>query len=332
MKNASPNTNPACPFLGLEDDADSSQAFPSNINYCHRCKPVAPVKLNHQAEFCLNTKHRTCSVFLREETGRLPGHIRAQHSRARKTRWNSKGNIIAIIIALIVIIALALFLLQTRTASTQLPAEPFHTASRMPANLPTETPTPSLAITLTLPPPIATGTPTLHIPFFGSFTVTSSPSITPSVVPTEYISRHQLDVPIGTDRKFIIHRLARGESLDPHVQAYNTSVEAVMALNYDLFLANPVKKDVLIVFPFNFSDVSGLHTLKIYQMPEFTHNINPQGPGARYYRGINYEDLILYLSAHIDLNDFKYYNGITEPGDRPLVGDYFLIPQPRLVP
>lgn len=309
MSNASPANN-VCPFLGLEDDADSAQAFPSNINYCYRSSPIAPVKLDHQAEFCLAGKHRECPVFLREETGRLPGHIRAHRSRAPKNRRISRINIFTIVIALIVIIVLEWqFLSQTKTAI------PTYTASSLPVKTLTSLPT----ITMTPLPAPATviNTPTLHIPFFGSVTVTSSLTLTPSVTATEFVSKHQLDVPIGTDRKFIIHRLAEGERLDPHVMQYNTSIEAVKAINYYLYLVNPVQRDVLIIFPLNFTDVSGMHVLVIYQVREDE-------------RGINIE--YLAQKFKVDLTDLKYYNGITIAGDRPLVGDLFLIPQPRLVP
>lgn len=245
----------------------------------------------------------------------------------KKRRRNSPGNIIATLVTLTVLLMLAWQFLPPATL------QPLKSPTAVYTKVvpPTETPKLPNTFTFTPRPPTATGTPTLHIPFFGSITVTSSPTLTPSITPTKFVSKHQLDVPIGTDRKFIIHRLEEGESLDPHVLEYNTSIEAVLAINYYLYLTNPVKRDVLIVFPLNFADVSGLHVLTIYQMPESIHGVNPNLKVLN-FRGINYEDLVLYLRNHINLEDFKYYNGITEPGDRPLVGDYFLIPQKRLVP
>ncbi|MDD2921894.1 MAG: hypothetical protein PHQ36_06360 [Anaerolineales bacterium] len=301
-----------CPFLGLEDDADSSLAFPSDSNYCHRSAPISPVKTNYQREFCLSGKHRQCLVFSRRQIGPLPDHIRAKKNRAGETRKISQRNIIAVLIALIVI-----FMLEWQSLTQTKSQPPETTATPTLYALPTKTPTQTLAPTLPPPTLAATSTPTLHIPFFGSVTVTSSPTATPSLTPTVFISRHQIDVPIGTDKKFIIHRLAYKENLDPYVEKYNTSIEAVVAINYYLYLTNPVKRDVLIVFPIGFADVSGLPTLAIYQITEKE-------------RGINYEDLAWRL--RIETSDLKYYNGVTDPNDRPLVGDYFLIPQKRLVP
>ncbi len=325
MNNAVP-VNPICPFLGLESDADSSQAFASNLNYCHHTNPIGAVTIGHQTEFCLSRKHRECPVFLRKEAGSLPRHLRTA-SRTKKTRRISPGSIIASIITLILIFMLGWqFFAQTKSSPVKTESPAYNAPS-----LSTETFTPIPSITTATPlPPTAISTPTLHIPFFGSVTVTSSLTLTPSVTATQFVSRHQLDVEIGTDRKFIIHRLAKGESLDPHVLQYNTSIEAVKAINYDLYLTNPVRRDTLIVFPLNFTNVSGLHVLDVYQVLEVRYNVNSE-LGIN-FRGINYEDLVLYLRDHIDLGDFKYYNGITEPGDRPLIGDYFLIPQKRRVP
>ncbi len=131
------------------------------------------------------------------------------------------------------------------------------------------------------------------------------------------MSKHRLDTPIGTDRKFIIHRLAKYESLDPYLEKYNTSMQAVSALNYYLYLVNPARRDILIVFPINFTDVSGMSVLVIYQLKESE-------------RGVNFE----YLAGrfHVDLEALKYYNGVTDAGERPLVGDYYLLPLKRLIP
>lgn len=324
--NITHHANHTCPFLGLENDADSSQAFPSIINFCYRSTPAAPVKLNHQTQFCLSRTHPKCLVFLRQQAAPLPSEIRAHYGSQKKIRRRvSQRNIIAVIIALAVIVLFEWqFFTQINPPSLKVTAQ-----TRTATIQPSETLTPFPTHTATLPPIAITNTPTLHIPFFGSVTVTNSPTTMPSSTPTKFISNHQLDVEIGTDQKFIIHRLAEGENLDAHVLTYNTSIKAVIDLNYYLYLTNPVHRDVLIIFPLNFTDVSGLHILNVYQMPEI--EIKPVNPELGInLRGINYEDLAHHL--RVNLNDFKYYNGITDPSDRPLVGNYYLIPEKRLTP
>lgn len=317
MKHINPVSH-LCPFLGLQDDADSLVAFPSNLNYCHHGQPISSIRFNHQEEFCLGKKHLECPVFLQEQAAPQSGAIGAYRAQTKVSQKKLGKSLVVLFVILTIFGVLGwTFTGKTppaiqATASHQivLPASNTPTYIYMPAVDDYSTATPSL-------PPTLTGTPTLHVPFFGSVTVTSSVTMTPSTTPTTFVSRHQADIPVGMDRKFVIHRLAKGESLDPHVKTYNTSVEAVKALNYYLYLTNPVRRDVLIVFPINFEDVSGMHVLIIYQVKELE-------------RGINIEDLAKHF--HVNLKDFKYYNGITEAGDRPLVGDYFLIPHERLVP
>ncbi len=186
---------------------------------------------------------------------------------------------------------------------------PAATFTRAATAQPTSTPTVS---------PSASATPTLHLPFFGSPAPTE-PTPTRITIPTITPLRlsRQLGVPIGAEKQFIIQRVELGESLEPYAEQFNTTLEAIISLNYYLYLKSPVTRDVLIIFPLNFSDVSGMHVLEIYQIQEKD-------------RGINYETLAALLKT--DLNDFKYYNGILTPDERPLVGQYYLIPRERLIP
>jgi hypothetical protein len=301
-----------CPFLGLREDASSSLAFPSDSNYCHRCQPKAAVIHSHQEEFCLNGKYHECPVFSREEIAPLPHDLRAHHEKKNA----GKNPQIKIIIAAWSVVAIILILgWQVISKLGTAPAIQTPTVFQPATSDATDTPQPTIT---PLPfTPTKTPTPTLHLPFFGSITVTFTPSTTPSMTPTRYIRKHGMDVPIGTDRKFIIHRLELGDRLEPYAEKYNTSIEAIQALNYFLHLKNPIYRDALVIFPIGFTDVTKLHILTIYQIPESE-------------RGENYEYLVPKFK--FDMDDFKYYNGINEPGERPLVGDYYLIPQRKITP
>ena len=52
-----------CPFLGLNDDNTSHMAFTSPENHCYHCKPIAPIKLEHQNDYCLDPNFLTCPIF-----------------------------------------------------------------------------------------------------------------------------------------------------------------------------------------------------------------------------------------------------------------------------
>jgi hypothetical protein len=315
MNNAGP-TSHFCPYIGLSDDADSSVAFPSNSNYCHRGQPAAGVRFNHQQEFCLGKKYIECPVFLREAAGPLPEHIRAHRAHVKTPQGNLRRNLLITVGALTAIAILGWAFINQYSPPAQ--GEPTSRQVIPPAsNTPTFINLLAPAMTLSPVPPAITSTPTLHIPLFASVTATIQPTATPSITPIPFVSKHRLDVPIGTDRKFIIRRLAAGESLDTYIQQYSTSFKAVKALNYYLLLTSSVKRDVLVVFPIGFTNVSGMHVLNIYQIKESE-------------RGVNFEYVAHKLK--VDINDFKYYNGITEAGDRPLVGDYYLVPLKRIIP
>jgi hypothetical protein len=316
MTNHANSAKRVCPFLGLQDDPDSSVAFPSNLNYCHRSQPPGSARFNHQEEFCLTTAHSACPAFLRKAKIPLPQHIRAHHSRAKK---NSAKKILSGLILLTVCVALGWgFMKRKPSAAPQTSAPTLRQVTPSASNTPvfsylldeeaSATPT---------RPPTITGTPTLHVPLFGSVTPTQPPTLTPSITPIPFVSAHQLDVPLGTERKFIIRRLAYNERLDRYVQQYSTSFKAVQAINYYLYLTDVMKRDGLVIFPIGFTDVSGMNVLSVYQIQENE-------------RGVNYE--YIAQKFKIDLDAFKYYNGITSAGDRPIVGAYYLIPLRRLIP
>ena len=169
------------------------------------------------------------------------------------------------------------------------------------------------------PSPVSTitGTPTLHIPLFASVTTTLSPTVTPSITPIPFTSKHRLNVPIGTDRKFIIRRVSFNENFDTYIQQYSTSFKAIQAVNYYLRINSGIARgDMLVIYPIGFTNVSGMHVLVVYQIQELE-------------RGENYE--YIARKFKIDIADLKYYNGITDTGDRPLVGDYYLIPR-QIIP
>ena len=56
-----------CPYVGLQDDAQSLAAFASTMNYCYRLKEPKAIKLEYQQQFCLSPAHQRCLVFQRGE-------------------------------------------------------------------------------------------------------------------------------------------------------------------------------------------------------------------------------------------------------------------------
>jgi LysM repeat protein len=321
MNDAS-NANRHCTSLGLSDDADTSLAYPSNWNCCYRSLPVTSPRFNHQEEFCLSGKYLECPVFLSQQIAPLPAHIRSHHNPSNiSTSKNISRRSITIALT-VTIVALALgwgILSQGSLPLAVEQATRTTSASLVPVATTTPIPTMIFSLIQTIP-----STATLPVPS-GSVTITKTPTLadtpTPAITlthtatPTSILFKRHLDIPIGTDYKFVIHKASGGESLEQFADQYNTSVEAIMAINYPM--TNPLWSGVLLVIPVGFTDVTGMPIFVVYEVKEEE-------------RGISVESLAKKL--RVDPHDLKYYNGMTAAGDRPLVGDLFLVPRPRPVP
>jgi len=178
---------------------------------------------------------------------------------------------------------------------------PVATAASLPAMPASVVPTPTSAVTLPVPS--------------GSAAIDGTSTFAHTATPTSSLIKRRLDMPIGTDYKFVIHRVSEGENLEQYAAQYNTSVEAILLINYNL--RNPAWTDVLVVIPVGFTNVANLPIFVVYQVKEEE-------------RGISVEALAKKL--RVDPLDLKYYNGMTEAWDRPLVGDLFLVPRPKPEP
>ena len=65
-----------CPYLGLQDDSQTSLLFPSTFNVCHHAQPLGSPNLEYQRAFCLKGRqHTSCPVFTSSELASLPPEI-----------------------------------------------------------------------------------------------------------------------------------------------------------------------------------------------------------------------------------------------------------------
>ncbi|MBX3048650.1 MAG: hypothetical protein KIT46_03535 [Anaerolineales bacterium] len=66
-----------CPFLGMEDDSETSFLFPSPGNFCHRPKPAKSVSTGYQGAVCFDNKaFLHCPVYQKNWNGKLPEGFR----------------------------------------------------------------------------------------------------------------------------------------------------------------------------------------------------------------------------------------------------------------
>ena len=117
----------------------------------------------------------------------------------------------------------------------------------------------------TISPPAPSGTFTRN----PSHTPTSSRTPTASRTPTVFATLppgtcgHALDAQFGTDVKFVIHRAISGDNLEKYVLDYQTSLEAIQAVNFSLHV--PLLADWVIVIPVGTTDMRGIPPFEPYQ-------------------------------------------------------------------
>lgn len=332
MENASQKDR-TCPALGLIDDDGTSLGFPSAWNCCYRSRPVSSPNLKHQEEFCLCEKYAECPIFLRGEQAPLPDELRAPRRRRRSF---VRKYLPALTTVLILSAGAAGFLalrggiigLPARPQATETPVvlvAPTATQTPLPATLtpypsltmpvlPTDTPVPGTPTASLVPTstPVPSVTPRPSATLRPSATPRPTATFTATATATALLSPHRLEFPIGSDHKFIIHKLLKGENLALLETSYSTSVAAIEAVNYQL--TNPIWVGALIVIPDGFKDVSGMPAFSPFQVTD---------------TAITPDLLAKIFSANLD--DLKRYNGIVN-GEILHAGDWILIPHATPAP
>ena len=118
---------------------------------------------------------------------------------------------------------------------------------------------PSLTHTASLPQALLT---TTSVPL-KSWTPTHAISLTkPGFTAIVKKCGYTLDTPFGADIKFSLHQVARGETLDKLTAQYQTTVDAIRAVNYSL--PPSIWEDSIIVIPIGVSDATGVPSFEPY--------------------------------------------------------------------
>jgi LysM repeat protein len=270
-----------CPHLGLKDDPDTAFAYASPANHCFQPASPTAIKLDHQRRFCLSGRHPACEVF-RSEPGQSPKDLKTVTRRSRREPIKIRSLLLWIFPTLIVlagIIAVVHFL----------PGM----FSPIPTLVSTQAST-NIVMENTITPLATTAIPSVTI---------TLPSITPTLVVV-----HALDVPIGTLTPLVIHRVKGGESLPLMARSYNTTEEAIKAINYNLTM--PLWPNMVIVIPMNQADVRDLPFFEPYLIVE---NITPQALAER---------------LTVDVVMLREYN-LVSPETVLMIGEWVLIPHAR---
>jgi len=288
-----------CPYLGLKFDPKSWVGYPSPINYCHRVKPLAVPKFEHQREYCLSNNFTQCPIILVGPGQRMPKTVRSKADRRNSLK---KIIFVEVLVGLVLIAVIlgAIFWQEILSGVFQITEQqPTVTQSPITSESATATlglsPTYTATITITME---KTPTPTQT-----SVQPTDTPALpTPTLEPPVLA----LETPIGMEFQFIIHAVVPGESLELYARDYNTTVEAIRAVNYNLPSFLPL--DWIVIIPLNTVDVGGIPQFEPYEVKQ----------------AVTVEVLADLLS--VDLTDLRLYNRIPK-GYTLNPGEWLLVPR-----
>jgi len=267
----------SCPHLGLSDDPKTFSAYPSEWNVCHCVRPSSTPNFQHQERFCLSPEFTNCEIYsgLSEK---MPKNI--QHISSGALISKKKNLRIAIIFSIVAVLLITAFVVSNLLGFrlSGLFSKMSDTSQSDQIDLPRATQTLFGSPTQTNPAEISP-TPTDPLP-------TPTESISPT--PTEVEPVLALDTPIGDEYQYIIHRVEEGESLQIFADKHKTTIDAIIAVNYNLIA--PLWIDWLIVIPENLTDVEGLPTFEPYQVEAQSISINELSDSLL----VPLDDLLLY--------------------------------------
>ena len=230
-------TEKVCPYLGFSYDSQTAMAYPSASNFCHKCVPSNIPTISHQREYCQVARYIECPIFISEITAPMPAEIKAEVT----SRRNRKRKIIVGSLVGILLVIAALFILTQSGKGIFL-------SPKAPVAVQNTAVMTSIPVSATATP-LPTATATEVEP-----TLTSTP-----------VQPHVLETPFGVENKFVIHQLLDGESLIVLAKKYNTSVDAIKAVNQENMT---LWAKTLVVIPVDQTDVSSSQRFKVILLSE----------------------------------------------------------------
>ena len=226
-----------CPHLGLMQDEATHMNFPTLANHCLNCKRPASPNLEHQNEYCLTSRHEECVIYKAGHKISMPDEIGVV---------STGFNILKIIPMLVILVLGGIYYLLPK------PVVPV-TAPEIPAIS-----SPTLA-EIKLPLPTSTSRPVI--------VSTDTPEIeqVPAVTPQHIYEATRL--PAGSTSGFLVHIVLHGETLDTIASNYSTTVEAIMAVNYEL--DPPIWVDAPLVIPVGQQGLGASVAFEVYVVEGF---------------------------------------------------------------
>lgn len=94
-----------CPFLGMEEDPETSFLFVSPGNYCHRLKPPKPVSTGYQGSVCFDRNAFVqCPIYKKSWNGKLPEEFGQRNANTvRKQKLTPGWAVLLLLVSLILL-------------------------------------------------------------------------------------------------------------------------------------------------------------------------------------------------------------------------------------
>lgn len=279
----------ACPHLGLIHDAASHMNFPSLSNQCLKCKKPGSPNFDHQQNYCLSKNYVDCVLAQSDRKIPMPIAIGVSAPSPYRLFWFISIPALLILVAVLILYRSPAWTGNGYGASALAPAVGLSTPITLLAS-----PTDRKMVSETASLPAAVGSTPL-----------------PSQIAMPFVSPHGFEVtkiPSGSDQVYLIHIVAQGETLDVIAANYATTVQAIIAVNYEL--TPPVWVDYPIVIPLDTTDVAGLPSFTVYIVEE--------------YEIISSKELAEILA--MDAADLEFYN-VCSADCQFAQGDVLLVPQ-----
>jgi len=287
-----------CPHLALKEDDGTVSSYPSQLNACYHVQPVNTPNLMYQQKFCLSKNFKECQIFKANAKVKMPKDLQIEGP----SLWSDKKRVFRLIGILVIIVMILLGILFKDFWLSGI-------ANILGGNnvvLPDATP----LVIFQSPTSrfVKDATPTLSITEINPSETPAPEMLTPTATFTNTKPPLALETPIGGSYKFIIHQVVEGESLPLYASRYQTSLEAIQAVNGGFEF--PIQIGDFVIIPVDLIDVSDLPTFEPYQVKV----------------DILVDELAIELNVSID--DLTLYNNI-DLGTLLQKGDWIIVPRDR---
>lgn len=240
-----PKLEGLCPFLGFCDDRDTALSYPSKFNCCYKSKPVVPVSFYYQRTTCLSNGFYGCPVYKSDSIIPLPKEMAGRFPRTEKSRlW--------LTLMIVIFVGLIGVTLGAMLGIFNLPGIPVFYGQTSITTITTLDTMPQETNTV-IPPTL-------------TFTQALSPTVTDTPMVPTVVAPRSLETPFGTDPELVLHLVQEGEGFILLANTYNTSAEAIQAINYEM--GNSLFANRVIVIPLNTTDVSMLPAFTLFEVTE----------------------------------------------------------------